>query len=125
MIVISLCSESHVVRALVVGPIGQHHPGHKEIIMILSFFYIFIMIKMMTINDFIISLIQATKINIMIWNFFLHDLYHFDHGKHDSHNGNNYDSYYNFYDDDGDCDDYGPDNDVDVSISTDWMLMMK
>ena len=93
--------------------------------MIFSFFYSFIMIKMMTSNDFIISLIQATKINIMILNFFLHDLYHFDHGKHDSHNGNNYDSYYNFYDDDGDCDDYGRDTDVDVSISTDWMLMMK
>ena len=97
------------------GPIGQHHPGHKEIIMIFGFFYSFIMIKMMTINDFIISLIQATKINIMILNFFLQHMIHITIMM----------VIMIFYDDDGDCDDYGRDTDVDVSISTDWMLMMK
>ena len=55
------------------------------------------MIKMMTINNFIISIIQATEINIMILNFFLHGLYHFDHGKHDLHNGNNHYGYYDFF----------------------------
>ena len=55
------------------------------------------MIKMMMINDFIISIIQAKKINILILNFFSSWPVYFDHGKHDLHNGNNHDGYYDFF----------------------------